>query len=213
MTDHEYKTIFLHFVKTGGSSIERCFNSGDGYRETTYKKEGHPNRIIKEEHHTSSKKYISLNGKEIWDEYFKFSFVRNPWDWFVSHFLWDIEVYNQNKKKGLPQKYRRRFIVEECDADFEKYVRKGSERPNWFKFPSMKEFCDGVDYIGRFENLQLNFDEICDKISKPRMNLPRLKASSGRLHYSHYYNEETSEMIYNVMKEDVEHFKYKFEKE
>ena len=81
MTDHEYKTIFLHFVKTGGSSIERCFNSGDGYRETTYKKEGHPNRIIKEEHHTSSKKYISLNGKEIWDEYFKFSFVRNPWQY------------------------------------------------------------------------------------------------------------------------------------
>ena len=99
------------------------------------------------------------------------------------------------------------------DKNFNTYIRKGCERPDWFQFQSMKEFTDGVDYIGKFENLQSDFDEICDKISKPRITLPRLKDSGRKTHYSEYYTPDTAQMLYNIMKKDIEHFNYKFEKE
>ena len=36
MTDDLYKTIFIHFVKTGGSSIENYFGKKDGYAGTVH---------------------------------------------------------------------------------------------------------------------------------------------------------------------------------
>ena len=92
MTNDEYSVIFLHFAKTGGSSIEDYFGAGDGPSETIFNFKDGKQKIVKEQHHFSSKQYTQQNGIDVWDECFKFSFVRNPWDWFVSHFFWDIEI-------------------------------------------------------------------------------------------------------------------------
>lgn len=213
MTNDEYKVIFIHFVKTAGSSIEDYFGVGDGYRETQFNFKNGKQKTVREQHHFSSKQYIQANGIDVWNECFKFSFVRNPWDWFVSHFFHDIKVYWDNEKVGRPQKYRRNFIIKECNSDFKTYVEKGMEKPEWFKFQCMKEYCKGVDFIGRFENLQNDFDIVCDKIGSPRKKLNHLKKPKPRLHYSHFYDEKCIEHVYNLMKTDIDFFDYKFERE
>lgn len=210
MTDDKYKLIFLHFVKTGGSSIENYFGKGDGYAETMLTLTSGQKKLVREQHHFSSKQYIQTNGKDVWDDCYKFSFVRNPWDWFVSHFFHDIKQYKVNERLGRPQKYRRSFIVDECNSDFKTYVKKGMQRPDWFKFPSMKEYSKGVDFIGRFESLQSDFDHVCRQIGAPVKQLAHLKKPDPRGHYSSFYDKESKEHVYNLMKNDIEYFEYEF---
>jgi len=230
MTNDEHKVVFIHFVKTGGSSIEDYFGGGDGYRETMFNFKDGKQKIVKEQHHFSSHQYLQTNGIDVWNECFKFSFVRNPWDWFLSCFFWDIKVYRDNEKKGYPQrylevvplfprwkeehpqKYRRRFIVNECNSDFKTYVEKGMARPDWFKFPIMRDYTQGVDFIGRFENLQDDFNKVCRQIGTPIKKLAHLKKPESRPHYSHFYNEKTTDSVYNLLKADIEHFGYEFER-
>ena len=74
MTNDEYKVIFLHFVKTGGSSIEHYFGKGDGYCETLFNHKDGTKQIVREQHHFSSEQYIKHNGIKVWNDCYKFSF-------------------------------------------------------------------------------------------------------------------------------------------
>lgn len=64
-------------------------------------------------------------------------------------------------------------------------------------------------FIGRFENLQNDFDKICDIIKIPRSTLPHANKSSHK-HYSEYYSDRTRKMIGKKYKEDIEEFGYNF---
>ena len=76
MISHKYKCIFLHIPRTGGSSVEYCI----------YKKDWE-NVNLETKHITPdmAKKLYP----EYWSKYFKFSFVRNPFDWLVSLYTFD----------------------------------------------------------------------------------------------------------------------------
>ena len=211
MTNHEYKFIFIHYPKTGGSSVESFFGEHD-LPDKSWNTFDNNGNLVQELHHTSSSEYIHKNGNSIWDNYFKFSICRNPWDVFVSDYLFDVRVYHERVKDGLPQKYRRKFIVEDCDSDFNTYILEGSKNVDWFKFLIQKEFTYGVDWYLRFENFQSDFSKLCEHlhIDSPH-TLPHEKKSENRLHYSHYYTEETKDIIGNLFDIDINYFGYEFE--
>ena len=74
------------------------------------------------------------------------------------------------------------------------------------KFTSFKDF----DKILKFENLDQDFKELCDDLDLDHEPLPHLAQSSGE-HYSHYYNEETKNIIAEAWSEDVANFGYEYE--
>lgn len=198
MINHEHKFIFIHFPSTGGTSIECALGGEKEILDCSFIQ----NDCLKHEcekaylPHDSLFKHISPQiAKELyapyWDEYFKFSFVRNPWSWLVS--LWS---------KG-PRR------------------RKGKNFDTWLKSPELAphesqspfNLCDqlhDMDFIGRFESLEQNFNRICQKLKHPPTRLPH-KQRNHRKHYSEYYNSNTQQIVSKLWAKDIEYFGYQFD--
>jgi hypothetical protein len=66
-----------------------------------------------------------------------------------------------------------------------------------------------VDYVGKFENIQNDFDNICTRIPINKSSLPVVNASR-HTHYKEYYNKHTKNLILTAFKKDIETFKYDF---
>ena len=77
MISHTNKFIFIHIPKTGGTSVEAALADygkllqGPGNFHSIYFK------------HIPATRLQAMMGDE-YENYFKFSIVRNPWDWLVS---------------------------------------------------------------------------------------------------------------------------------
>ena len=65
MVSHEFKCIFIHIPKTGGTSVETLFGN-------------------EKHNHDKRERIIEKIGMPSWKSYLKFSIVRNPWDRMVS---------------------------------------------------------------------------------------------------------------------------------
>ena len=189
MINHEHKFVFIHIPKTGGSSIESIFMDGLG------------------ETHDYPGKHSILKKKSK-DGFFTFAFVRNPYDKILSHYTF----FAKKTKMGLADYYD--------GGSFPGFVHYycAQQRQGWKRNDFLPQFdyltltgktCD-VDYVGRFENMQNDFNEICDRIGIKRQELPH-KNKTNHKHYTEYYDDETREIVSEKYAKDIEYFGYGFD--
>src|SRR4051812_8912952 len=105
---HEKKFIFIHIYKVAGTSIRRLL---DKYNDKKFSDFPVTDNIkfwfARHYRPLSGYSLEHVRAKEIqemispgqFEEYFKFSFVRNPWDWQVSlyHFMLQDKTHRQHK--------------------------------------------------------------------------------------------------------------------
>ena len=129
-----------------------------------------------------------------WNEYFKFSVARNPWSRAVSIYKYGIQ---QNRLEDIPFK--------EAVKTWNKYMS------HWpcYDYHFDKQGNQIVDFILKLENLQEDFDVVCDKIGIPRQQLPHVNKTKHK-HYTEYYDDETREIVAEKFKKDVEQYGYRF---
>ncbi len=99
LVSHSHKLVFVHIQKTGGQTVSKVLktNVSDISR-------------LKPKHTFAAQ---GMDELEDWDEYFKFAFVRNPWDRMVSWYsmirnhhitpLDEIPVAQREKIRNLRQ--------------------------------------------------------------------------------------------------------------
>lgn len=199
MISSKHKFIFIHIPKCGGSSIESLF----GYN--LWDRGKFPSHFCSYDlflgKDSSSAKYLQHSTiteiremkNDLIDDYFSFSFVRNPWDRHLSDFFF----YGGQKR-----------------CDFKNFLLNPPSLDLSHSMPQLDFICssDGeflVDFVGKFENIQSDFDTICDKIGIDRQKLPHTNKSNHK-HYTEYYDDKTREIVAEKYAKDIEYFGYKF---
>lgn len=145
------------------------------------------------------KEYFDKNNFNI-KNYFKFSFMRNPWEREVSYYIY------ANKRSGISN---REWCNKIASMSFSEFITQSTD-------PQLNYVCNkknnvAVDFLGSGKYIQKDFDTICDKIGVPRQQLPHTNKSNHK-HYTKYYDDETRQIVAEKYARDIEYFGYEFGK-
>jgi hypothetical protein len=232
MICHQYRCLFVHIPKTAGMSVEQVFLDLMGL---TWKsraslllgRNDDPRLGQPKLEHLKAGEYVS--GEHLtagqFGSYFKFSFVRNPWDRIVSEY----------KYRGYPVR-----------VDFKTYLFEHLPAPGWTDMychiiPQYDFLHDEsgkllVDFVGRYETLQADFDTVRARLGIPATALPwvnrslewrrltsfrelrrqlrralwSLERKHTFAHYTEYYDDESREFVTRLYRKDIETFGYSF---
>ncbi|GAF96179.1 unnamed protein product, partial [marine sediment metagenome] len=171
---HKHKFIYIKTYKTASTSIQIYLGKFCGdqdvltpiepvtseigrlYNETVKNFKGFYS-------HIGAKEIQKLVGYDIWNHYFKFTFERNPWDRAVSFY----HFYKKTK---------------DLSVSFEEWIQdwiKSKKRVSNYDLYTIKGKV-AVDYIGKYENLELDLRYVLDKLKLPFEDLPKEKSGYRR---------------------------------
>ena len=152
------------------------------------------------------------------DRYWSFAFVRNPWDRLVSCYTEKIRPDGdpENFINGV-SRVLTSFGVFEAGMSFERFAREVAQIPDEEAEPhflSQHKFIVNragdlvVDFLGRFETIDKDFDVVRQRIRAP-VELPHLLRSQHG-HYRDYYSPDLAHIIGERYSEDIARFEYTF---
>lgn len=220
---HTHKFIFLCNGKTGTSSVETALARYQEGKEFEVGVEG-----LYTERHVPPATLRAQLGSDVWEKYFTFAFVRNPWDWFVSQYFWNWRAPQLSKRELLrrpvttlraywqdkEEKRRRREVEIFSPTDIrETYdllrrYRAVHQADSLFQYnyvysPEGERL---VDFVGRFERINEDFSRAMDHLGLDE-RLPHRNTTSHR-DYREYYTTETAELIGDLYQADINAFEY-----
>ena len=149
MISHKHKYIFIHIPKTGGTSIEKALLEAEGVHWGKEGIAGLPSKTKKKffmnESLDSSPQHWTLDEypKEFQENYFCFSFVRNPWA------IWVSEYKSLNPT----------ILDLDPNITFEEFI----DNPRRFDYhlkPQFNFINHNINYVGRTESLNEDFQKI-----------------------------------------------------
>tara|TARA_B100000287_G_scaffold423464_1_gene466760 strand:+ start:113 stop:736 length:624 start_codon:yes stop_codon:yes gene_type:complete len=204
--NHKYKFVFLHIPKTAGTSITKALSPFCNKWDTILGCDCGPEEIVKDDgfkihKHSNAQDIKTYMTSERWTNYFKFTFVRNPVDRAVSLYewwkrtdaKWDPETKDAISKMSFKEFVFSRYCSP-CQSDF---LVGSIEKP------------PKIDFIGKFENLNIDFAYLCGLLDLPRITLER-KNSSPREHSDtkDYLDEDITKEIKSKFHRDYTYFNY-----
>ena len=243
MISHQDNCLFVHIPKAAGQSIESVFVERAGLtwqkraplllRPNTDSSKGPP-RLA----HLTAQEYVDLGyvTQREYQNLFKFSFVRNPWARLVSEYNYRRSHGDIDYQQGFKYFLFNRFPKPSSDN----YLT-GKDHYRHI-MPQVEFLYDGngnclVDFIGKFENLQADFNQVCAALSLEPITLAHTNKTLNRrfhrrllvrllnslsinikqlnkessAHYSSYYDDETKAFVAQKYAKDIKVFNYKFE--
>lgn len=219
---HEHSCIFIHIPKTAGTSIEKKLGHFDeltrgvqDHRPISVLQPfavSHLVRPLVRGRPVDAARWLRgdlqtalRGGKELsraqYESYFKFTFVRNPW----------ARVYSWYRNVVRDETHRRNFGIA-ADCPFDIYVR--DHLTQWAIRPQLQWLTDRadrvvMDFIGRFERLEEDFERVCDVLNLGDASLPRLVAGGGD-EYQSQYDERSRAIVASRYREEIERFGFEF---
>ena len=173
--NHKHKFIFIHVPKNAGTSIRNSFNI-NGYDKKVVSRR-YPHSTCSE-----IKKYI---GDDTWNEYYKFSFVRHPFDRLVS--FYHFHKSNQYKHKvGRERAYTQTFKEWVMNTKDKNVIQTQSDYLD-----------EQINFIGCYEDLQEDFNSVCNQIGIPSYEL-----------WSTFWDDELNKYILDKYQRDFQNFAY-----
>ena len=189
----EHKCIFIHITKSAGTSVAQSLF---GYLP----------------YHYTAIDYRVIYGRKLFKSYFKFAFVRNPWDRLYSAFRYlKAGGWNDDDKRWNEQN------LSEYDS-FESFIKIWLDKRNIMQhrhfWPQYRFLCDNnyhllVDYLGYFETLDEDFRKICSRLNID-CSLGAHNTNPGES-YGKVYTGSMRQKVADVYARDIELFGYEFD--
>lgn len=218
LISHSRQFMFVHIAKTGGTSLRaalRSYRWSGRYAPALFttsliSQMTRPRHKlgVKFPRHAKAVAAYEMLPAEVYRGLFKFVFVRNPWDLQVSSW------HHIGREKPQVLGSVRTF------EDFLK-LKFDPERPYDYMLDISRELQSDyiidlhgrtiVDFIGRYETLQTDFDEVCDRIGITRIALPHERRAADRTDYRRYYNDRTAALVAQHYSPDIERLGYSFD--
>jgi Sulfotransferase family len=211
---HEYKFIFIHIQKCAGTSITCAIAphlaEGDIVLGGTPEGEklSEEFRQTKGLHkHSKALEAKNVLGDEIWNSYFKFSLVRNPWDRLVSKYHWWLTT-SWEDQWGTAQKIK-------SMKDFSEYLLSDLD---FDKQQSVLDYLTDengeimVDFVGKFEKIYKDFAYICGRSGLPNLRLPHKNKSEHDNYLEYYKDPEIVELVNQWFGPEIKALNYNLHK-
>ncbi|MDX1406522.1 MAG: sulfotransferase family 2 domain-containing protein [Saprospiraceae bacterium] len=206
--DTERKFLFVHIPKTAGTSIKKALG------------------LTPEASHGKYFHFRERLGPRAYRKYYKIAFVRNPWDRFLSFYLYarmDENFYHstRNPDKALYGKNRHYDLLKHASLnDCAHYLIEGRFKPLSGTFYFMAPQCEWImdeqdtlqiDFLGKYESLEADVSQVCDHLGMPDAHLEVINNSRReRADFRQYYDAETRALIAKYYERDIELLKYTF---
>jgi hypothetical protein len=194
VVDDTYKHIFVAIARTGSTTIKDYFKTDLDALPPLY--------------HAPIKDILTWHPEK--QSYFKWAYVRNPWDRLVSAYYEFMDIGHSSWASEIGQYHT-----------FEDFV---------LNFPNLEISHDihfipqsdcvsvnGVivmDCICRFENYQEDFNTVCQKVGMEPVHLGRWRQTAGSIRESNYIEHYTSQEMIDIVRQfyikDVDNFGYAF---
>ena len=195
------KIVFIHIPKTGGMRID--YHLQEMGFEPQDVKNPYPVCINHLTYNELQRAVRKTDSDEAMEDYFTFTFVRNPYSRMLAHWLsWD---------NGLEFNPWIMTIQQQLEDDL--YAHEAHLRPQTdFLSPH-------INRIGRLENLEEDFLSILSDVGIYNIELPpvppdKMNSSDPRGKYTNYhkmYDDETKDVIIQMYHTDLSQFNYRFE--
>jgi len=211
IVSHKHKFIFFKTRKTAGSSLQVALAEHCGpddiitgqYRlgvdDNSHSAGLNMEKFFTTHPHPELADVRRFLGEEIWNSYFKFGFVRNPFDIAVSRYHWDMKG-----KMG---------IQETSVEGFREWVKQGGlfDKDRAHLYISNGKAVE-LDFIGYYENLEEDVKYIYQKIGVPSLDLPTLKGGfRDNSSYISFYDQTTTQLVEEFFSDDFKLLQYNFE--
>jgi hypothetical protein len=204
---HKYKFIFIAVPKTATHAIRFAVRPNMGAEDieqvTLFIEKFAP---FKEFHnirhgHLTALQIRAVLENHVWQSYFKFAIVRNPFDRFISYCTF-THYGNEHFRKN-PQPYLYNILFNK------------KEQKNILFLPQSHFISDGsngilTDYLGRYEDLQYAFDYICSRTGMPSTQLKKINRSE-RADFNTYYNDELRQIVAEIYHKDLQLLQYNYD--
>jgi len=185
------KIIFIHVPKTAGTSIRTWLE---------------PFSINSNWFWHIPLEHVKKSHPDIQDA---FCVIRNPWDWYVSKYHWEISrrekfLAGDNSVK-LPDENT------EISTTMLRYYKSIGFKKFLLTMPqtSQEVYSNGCNIILKYENLHEDFKQIQNRLNC-FIPLLHLNASTKR-NYMEYYDSTTKDYVYKKHKQFIENNGYEFD--
>lgn len=207
--------IFVHIPKNAGSSVADALGI-----ETSY--------------HYTAQSYRDILGKSSYDNRFSFAFVRNPWDRFLSLYRYarldESRYHSAIDPESAPHGKHEDYDLL-CDATVEdcaRHLREGRLQHDDFINhwrPQSDWLTDEegnviVDYVGRVETINDDFQTVANRLNLPVDMLPVVNSSKDSTvstsssdtvtGYQSAFTDEARSIVTEYYREDIERWGYAF---
>lgn len=211
-----YRAVYIEVPKVACTSLKVAFAQLLGI--PLDEAGGNPHEVVFPAPPTS----LSHSG-QFYPGLFSFGFVRNPRDRLLSCYRdkigGEVDGFTEFTDRPGVANCLAQFDVFEAGMSFEGFVEAVASIPDeeadahfrsQFTFLANQMGEIAVDFVGRYECLNADFDLVRQMIGLPYVQLPRLQAARSRVQYGDYFSPATRKIVAERFAMDIELFRYVF---